>query len=74
MIMKRISLYLAALATCGIMPSCNDRLYMDGVGFVGVMPSASPYYLYTNTLGFTFEDTLTTPLSFTVESMERLGN
>lgn len=70
MIMKRISLYLAALATCGIMPSCNDRLYMDGVGFVGVMPSASPYYLYTNTLGFTFEDTLTTPLSFTVKSMD----
>ena len=66
MIMKRKKLYLAGLIALGMASSCDDKLYLDGVG---VMPAASAWYLYTNTLGFNLGDTVTSPQTFTVETV-----
>lgn len=62
---KRIMKYLSGcLALLGLTVSCNDELYMGGVG---VVPATKAYYLYTNMLGFNLPDTVVTPSTFGVE-------
>ena len=48
----------------GLTVSCNDELYMGGVG---VVPATKAYYLYTNMLGFNLPDTVTELSTFGVE-------
>ena len=48
----------------GLTVSCNDELYMGGVG---VVPATKAYYLYTNMLGFNLPDTVVNPSTFNVE-------
>ena len=52
------------LALLGLTVSCNDELYMGGVG---VVPATKAYYLYTNMLGFNLPDTVTELSTFGVE-------
>ena len=52
------------LALLGLTVSCNDELYMGGVG---VVPATKAYYLYTNMLGFNLPDTVVNPSTFNVE-------
>lgn len=62
---KRIVKYLSGcLALLGLTVSCNDELYMGGVG---VVPATKAYYLYTNMLGFNLPDTVTELSTFGVE-------
>ena len=62
---KRIMKYLSGcLALLGLTVSCNDELYMGGVG---VVPATKAYYLYTNMLGFNLPDTVTELSTFGVE-------
>ena len=62
---KRIMKYLSGcLALLGLTVSCNDELYMGGVG---VVPATKAYYLYTNMLGFNLPDTVVNPSTFNVE-------
>ena len=62
---KRIMKYLSGcLALLGLTVSCNDELYMGGVG---VVPATKAYYLYTNMLGFNLPDTVVAPSTFGVE-------
>ena len=62
---KRIVKCLSGcLALLGLTVSCNDELYMGGVG---VVPATKAYYLYTNMLGFNLPDTVVNPSTFNVE-------
>ena len=63
---KRIVKYwFGCLVLLGLTVSCNDELYMGGVG---VVPSTKAYYLYANILGFNLPDTVESPSMFNVES------
>lgn len=62
---KRIVKCLSGcLALLGLTVSCNDELYMGGVG---VVPATKAYCLYTNMLGFNLPDTVVNPSTFNVE-------
>ena len=67
MVMKRkriVKCLSGCLALLGLTVSCNDELYMGGVG---VVPATKAYYLYTNMLGFNLPDTVVNPSTFNVE-------
>ena len=57
---------MAAVVAAGLLSSCDDALYNEGVG---VVPSTSAHYLYAPIQRFTLPDTVVSPQVFTVNSI-----
>ena len=57
---------MAAVVAAGLLSSCDDALYNEGVG---VVPSTSAHYLYAPIQRLTLPDTVVSPQVFTVNSI-----